>query len=101
MNTLGEIEVSTKETVRMITERFYKGEIDQFQYMEQILTCCSMIGGLCYSLKRSLRQENELISKLVRLRDDISKPVMQMVYDKIMSSTVYQISNCELIELAV
>ena len=88
MNTLGEFEVSTKETIRMITERFYKRDIDQFQYMEQILTCCAMIGGFCDSLKRSRRQETEMISKLVKLRDDIAHPVMQMVYESITSSII-------------
>ncbi len=106
LNNLGEIEVSTKETVRMITERFYKREIDQFQYMEQILTCCAMIGGFCNSLKRSRRQETELISKLVNLRDDIAQPVMQMVYESITSPITNQKEieseyECEYIELAV
>ena len=106
MNILGEIEVSTKQTVRMITERFYKREIDQFQYMEQILTCCAMIGGFCDSLKRSRRQETELISELVKLRDDIAQPVMQMVYESITSPIIYHKEieseyECEYHEFAV
>lgn len=88
MNTIEEIEISAKETVKMITERFYKGEIDQFQYMEQIHTCCAMIDGFSDSLKRSRKQDTELILRFVNLRDDIIQPVMQMVYDTITSSVL-------------
>ncbi|WP_143812620.1 hypothetical protein [Paenibacillus taichungensis] len=52
--------------------------------MEQLHTCCTMVGTLIDN-ERKCGSDKEMIVRLIKLRDDISQPVMQMVYEEIQS----------------
>ncbi|MBD7970393.1 hypothetical protein [Paenibacillus gallinarum] len=87
------IENSIKSTIYGITDNYLNHKIDKFQYMEQVHTCCIVLGTLCKTLQTS-GCDKQLISRLALLRDELARPVMQMVYDQIQMYS--QEDECEL-----
>ncbi|PQP80228.1 hypothetical protein C0Q44_27825 [Paenibacillus sp. PCH8] len=84
LNTYEQLEKSIRATSNGIIEKYQDNMIDTFQCMEQLHTCCTMVGTLIDNERKS-GSDKELIIRLIKLRDDISQPVMQMVYDQIQS----------------
>lgn len=83
-NNFEQLESSIKLTINNILNRYYEHNIDIIQCMEQLQICSSMVHTYCDTLTRT-DSNKDLISKLIKLRDNVSLPLMQLVYDQVLS----------------